>query len=58
MSSVVRLGVVTLLAGLLLFAGTAVASAHATRVATDPVENASLTTGPERVTATFNEPLQ
>lgn len=58
MSSVVRLGAATLLAGLLLFAGTAVASAHATRVATDPVENASLTTGPERVTATFNEPLQ
>ncbi len=34
------------------------ASAHATRIAVDPAENASLTTGPTQVSATFNEPLQ
>lgn len=34
------------------------ASAHATRIAVDPAENASLTTGPAQVSATFNEPLQ
>ncbi|MCT7661542.1 copper resistance CopC family protein [Mycobacterium deserti] len=35
-----------------------VAAAHATRVASDPVENAELTQSPARVSATFNEPLQ
>ncbi len=35
-----------------------VASAHATRVATDPAVNAVLTTGPQRVSATFNERLE
>jgi copper resistance protein C len=35
-----------------------VASAHATRVAADPADNAVLTTGPARVSATFNERLQ
>ncbi len=35
-----------------------VASAHAARVATDPADNAVLETGPERVSATFNEQLQ
>lgn len=34
------------------------ASAHAVRVATDPAENAALSTGPSRVSATFNERLQ
>jgi copper resistance protein C len=52
------LGTAVLLATLLLFAGTAVASAHATRIATDPSEKASLTTGPARVSATFNERMQ
>lgn len=33
-------------------------SAHAARIATDPADNAVLTTGPERVSATFNEQLQ
>jgi methionine-rich copper-binding protein CopC len=37
-------------------AGTA--SAHATRIATDPVEHAALATSPPRVSATFNEALQ
>src|SRR4029077_14862536 len=35
-----------------------VASAHAVRVATDPVENTELTQGPQKVSATFNEALQ
>jgi methionine-rich copper-binding protein CopC len=34
------------------------ASAHAARVSTDPADNAVLATGPDRVTATFNERLQ
>ena len=35
-----------------------VASAHAARLSADPPDNAVLTTGPERVSATFNERLQ
>ena len=35
-----------------------VASAHATRIATDPADNAALAQGPQRVSATFNEQLQ
>ncbi|OBB89786.1 copper resistance CopC family protein [Mycobacterium sp. 852002-40037_SCH5390672] len=35
-----------------------VASAHATRVSTDPPADAVLATGPQRVSATFNEQLQ
>jgi copper resistance protein C len=34
------------------------ASAHAARVSTDPAANATVSTGPTRVTATFNEDLQ
>jgi copper resistance protein C len=45
-------------AGLLVLASTAVASAHATRLSTDPVDKASVATGPTRVSATFNEQLQ
>jgi hypothetical protein len=39
-------------------AGAGVASAHATRLATDPVENTELTSTPQKVSATFNEALQ
>jgi copper resistance protein C len=39
-------------------AGAGVASAHAVRIATDPVDNAALTQGPQTVSATFNEKLQ
>lgn len=39
-------------------AGAGIASAHATRIATDPAENAVLTQSPPRVSATFNEQLQ
>jgi copper resistance protein C len=35
-----------------------VASAHATRVSAEPADNAALGTGPDRVSATFNEQLQ
>ncbi len=49
-------------AGLLFLAmlGTAsgVAAAHAVLVSTDPAKNTGLTSGPERVSATFNERLQ
>jgi copper resistance protein C len=34
------------------------ASAHAARVSTDPAENATVSTGPTHVSATFNEDLQ
>jgi copper resistance protein C len=39
-------------------AGAGVVSAHATRIATDPVENAELTQAPTKVSATFNEAMQ
>jgi methionine-rich copper-binding protein CopC len=39
-------------------AGAGVAAAHATRIATDPVENAELTQAPTKVSATFNEAMQ
>ena len=39
-------------------AGAGAASAHATRIATDPVENTELTEAPGKVSATFNEALQ
>ena len=55
-----RLAVVAWIGAMLLIATLAapVASAHATRVSTEPADNAVLTTGPERVSATFNERLQ
>jgi len=39
-------------------AAAGVASAHTTRVATDPAENAELSQSPQKVSATFNEALQ
>ncbi|MCV7223271.1 copper resistance CopC family protein [Mycolicibacterium elephantis] len=47
---------VGLVAGVL--AGAPDASAHATRIATDPAENAELTESPPTVSATFNEAMQ
>lgn len=41
-----------------LFIAISVASAHAARVSTDPADNTALATGPDRVSATFNERLQ
>src|SRR5271166_1776172 len=60
-AAVVRAAAAALLAAMVAIvalAGAPAASAHATRIAVDPAENASLTTGPTRVSATFNEPLQ
>ena len=57
----IRVGLVALVGALLAamaLAGAGVASAHAVRIATDPAENAALTQGPQRVSATFNEELQ
>lgn len=48
-------------AGVMLVIATLVApaaSAHATRVSTDPATDAALASGPQRVSATFNEQLQ
>jgi copper resistance protein C len=39
-------------------AGAGAASAHAIRVATDPVENTELSQAPQKVSVTFNEALQ
>jgi copper resistance protein C len=61
MSVTARLVAVSLLLATITFAATvtaAAASAHATRVSANPAENATLSTGPTQVSATFNEPLQ
>jgi len=42
----------------LSLAGAAAASAHAALLSSNPVENTSLPTNPERVSATFNEQMQ
>jgi LPXTG-motif cell wall-anchored protein len=47
-----------LAAALAVIVGSGVARAHTTRIATVPDENAALTVGPGRVSATFDEPLQ
>lgn len=51
---------VALILGLLtgVLAGAGVAGAHATRIASDPAENATLTQSPATVSATFNEDMQ
>ena len=59
--TVMRATAATVLAAVLTIVALAfapAASAHATRIAVDPAENAALTTGPPQVSATFNEPLQ
>jgi len=48
-AAVIAIGVVT---------GIGTARAHTSLIASDPPANASLSAGPGRVTATFNEPLQ
>jgi copper resistance protein C len=56
-----RLAALALLASALTMAalgGAGVAGAHATRLSTDPAENAELNQGPPRVSATFNETMQ
>ncbi|MGH3532244.1 MAG: copper resistance CopC family protein [Mycobacterium sp.] len=61
MSAVARTVAVGLLLAAITFAATltaGAAGAHATRVSADPAENSTLSTGPARVSATFNERLQ
>jgi copper resistance protein C len=49
---------VTVVLAVLALAGAGPASAHAARIAADPAEDTVLTASPQRVTATFNEPMQ
>jgi copper resistance protein C len=61
MSGTARLAAVSLLLGAIAFAAAftaGAASAHATRVSTNPAQNTALSSGPTRVSATFNERLQ
>ena len=58
MSVLRRLVAMALLLTAMAMGGTAVAWAHAVRVAADPAPDAVLTTAPSRVSATFNEQLQ
>jgi methionine-rich copper-binding protein CopC len=61
MSVTARLVAVGLLLAAITFTATltaGAAGAHAARVSADPAENATLSTGPTQVRATFNEPLQ
>jgi methionine-rich copper-binding protein CopC len=53
-----RLAATVLLIAAMAVSGTPDAWAHAVRVAADPVPDASVTSGPARVSATFNEQLQ
>jgi copper resistance protein C len=58
MNRYVAMLVLVISLALAAMAGAGVASAHATRIATDPVDNAALDRGPQTVSATFNEKLQ
>lgn len=58
MNRFLRLILGLLLAALLSLPGAAVASAHAALIASDPPDNAALATGPDHVSATFNEEMQ
>ena len=58
MSRSLRLAFIAALVAAMALAGAPVAAAHAARIATDPAENAAMTTGPQRVSATFNEQMQ
>ena len=54
----IRGGVVALLTGLALVLGTAPAWAHSRLDSSDPASGSSLSTAPQKVTLTFNEPVQ
>lgn len=53
-----RLAIIAALVGAMALAGAPAASAHAARISADPAENATLSAGPPRVSATFNEQMQ
>ena len=54
----IRVAAAGSLALAMLFAATGTAAAHAVLIATDPVADSTVTTGPDRVSATFNQQLQ
>lgn len=56
--AVARVGVLLATIWLAALLTAQVASAHAVRVAAEPADGAALATGPDRVSATFNERLQ
>jgi methionine-rich copper-binding protein CopC len=58
MRTSIRVVAAAVLMIVLSLAGAAAASAHAVLLSSDPVENTSLPTNPERVSATFNEQMQ
>lgn len=58
MTARMRILAVTLLTALAAMLGVGVAGAHSAVVAVDPETGTSIASGPERVTVTFNEPLQ
>ncbi|WP_197379186.1 copper resistance CopC family protein [Mycolicibacterium mengxianglii] len=58
MRTAIRWCLTTFLVIALSVAGSATVSAHAVLVSSDPIENASLPTNPEQVSATFNEQMQ
>lgn len=58
MTAILRVLAAIVLAGVLATPGVAPASAHTVLVSADPPAAATLTAGPTRVTATFNEDLQ
>ncbi|PQM44173.1 Copper transport protein YcnJ [Mycobacterium talmoniae] len=58
MTRVARVAAVGLLLAMMLFGAAGVAAAHAVLIATDPAKDAELATGPDEVSATFNESLQ
>lgn len=57
MTVIRRVLATALLIAAMAMAGTAVASAHAVRVAADPAPDASVAVAPSKVSATFNEAL-
>ncbi|PND58863.1 copper resistance protein CopC [Mycobacterium sp. ENV421] len=58
MTALRRLVAMAVLITAMAMAGTAVAWAHAVRVSADPAPDATLSTAPTRISATFNEQLQ
>lgn len=58
MTRLFRLAFIAALVAAMALAGAPLASAHAARISADPPENAELTAGPQRVSATFNEQMQ
>jgi copper resistance protein C len=58
MNRLVAMAILAVALAATALAGAGAAWAHATRIASDPIENAELTQTPAKVSATFNEALQ